>query len=240
MKSFKWQWPIMLTAMVLGLMLTFQFRATQEIQKESNNSTRRFATFLTVLKKAETRRVGLEKEVIRLREQIRAYREGAEKSPAVTGVTKEIDRLKVITGELPVEGSGLVLTLDDRNIQGGTVIYSSDLKDVINILRYGGAEAISINGQRIVTNTAVHEAGRNLLVNKVPITRTSGVPYEIAAIGNAAELENYLRVTYGLLPDLEAGGVRVNIVRQERLVIPAFKGGTTFRLAKPAGVEAGR
>ncbi|MHB8172618.1 MAG: DUF881 domain-containing protein [Thermincolia bacterium] len=240
MKSLKWQWPIMLTAMVLGLMLTFQFRATQEIKKESNNSTRRFATFLTVLEKAENKRVGLEKEVVQLRERIWAYREGIEKTPVITGLTEEIDRLKVITGELPVKGPGLVLTLDDRNNQGGTVIYSSDLKDIINILRYGGAEAISINGQRIVTNTAIHEAGRNLLVNKVPVNRTSGVPYEITAIGDTAELENYLRVTYGLLPDLEAGGVKVDIARQERLVIPAYKGGTTFRLAKPVGVELGR
>jgi len=239
MKNLKWQWPIMLAAIVLGMMITFQFRVTEEIKKDSNNSTRRFATFLKVLQKAQIRRSNLEKEVAGLREQIRTYREGAAKSPVETGLTEEVDRLKVITGELPAEGPGLVLTLDDRNSQG-TSVFSSDLKDIVNILRYAGAEAISLNGQRVITNTAIHEAGRNLLVNKVPINRTSGVPYEIAAIGDATELENYLRVTYGLLPDLEAGGVKVGIVRQERLVIPAYKGGITFRLAKPVGSDSGR
>ncbi|HEX3032103.1 MAG TPA: DUF881 domain-containing protein [Bacillota bacterium] len=219
--------PIAIVTVFLGILLATQFRTTRQLQSNMENSSNRFKSMLTVLDKAKDKQTKETDQVNRLRVQLEEIKNGRATGGKDSELRQEINRVKLLTGELPVTGPGLVIHLDDREATA-TQIFSGDIKDIINILRYAGAEAISINGQRVVANTAVHEAGRNLLVNKVPINQREGIPYEFLAIGDRDRMESFVRTTYGLLNDLEASGVKIEIRKLGRVEIPSFKGSIEF------------
>lgn len=222
---------ISVVSIVLGILLATQMRTTIEVRKQVNNSSRRYQSLINVLEQARKKQGDLTREVARLRQELEQNKAGVPETGRAAEVLKQINQVKMLTGELPVQGPGLYIAIDDREATT-TKVFSGDIKDIINILRYSGAEAVAVNGQRVVVNTAVHEAGRNLLVNKVPINRTQGIPYEILAVGDQENMESFLKVTYGLLADLQGAGIRIDISRVDRVEIPAYKGGMVFRYGK--------
>lgn len=216
-----------LVTVFLGILLATQFRTTQQLARNMSNSSERFKSILKVLDQARQKETKVTTQVSLLQNQLESTKMGRATGGRDATLTREINNVKMMTGELAVSGPGLIITLDDREATT-TQVFSGDIKDILNILRYSGAEAISINGQRVVINTAVHEAGRNLLVNKVPINRQEGIPYEFLAIGDRDKLESFLKSTYGLLNDLEASGVKVAIRKLDHVEIPSFKGSMEF------------
>ncbi len=90
----------------------------------------------------------------------------------------------------PVDGPGLLVTLDDRRDTGldspvaDGAVSDQDLRVVLNALWSGGAEALSVNGLRIGPGTFVRTAGSVILVDVTPVQ----APYEVAAIGDANDL----------------------------------------------------
>ncbi len=118
----------------------------------------------------------------------------------------ELDRLELLTGEVAVAGPGLVLTVDDapdarannaagdpRDANGfpqGRVT-SFDLQILANGLWQAGAEAISINGQRLTTRSAIRFAGDAILVDYRPLSP----PYVITAVGDGRDLQTGFATT---------------------------------------------
>ncbi|MFZ3173177.1 MAG: DUF881 domain-containing protein [Carboxydocellales bacterium] len=220
-------------SIVLGLLLSTQAKATMEIRKQVNNSTQRYQSMIAVLNQAKLKQTQLTGRVTKLRQELERNKSGVVVTGRSAEVSKEITQIQMLTGEVPLRGPGLYVTMDDRKTTA-TQVFSGDIKDIINILRYAGAEAIAVNGQRVVANTSVHEAGRNLLVNKLPINRTQGIPFEISAIGDPENMENMLKVTYGLIADLEGAGVIIKISKVDLVEIPAYKGGLVFKYGRKA------
>jgi uncharacterized protein YlxW (UPF0749 family) len=220
-------------SIVLGILLSTQAKATVEIRKQVNNSTQRYQSMIAVLDQAKLKQNQLTGRVTKLRQELERNKSGVVVTGRSAEVSKEITQIKMLTGEVPLRGPGLYVTMDDRQTTA-TQVFSGDIKDIINILRYAGAEAIAVNGQRVVANTSVHEAGRNLLVNKVPINRIQGIPFEISAIGDPDNMENMLKVTYGLIADLEGAGVIIKISKVDRVEMPAYKGGMVFKYGRKA------
>jgi len=117
-----------------------------------------------------------------------------------TALAAELDRLELVTGEVAVVGPGLVLTVDDapdarassaagnpRDANGfpkGRVT-SFDLQILTNGLWQAGAEAISVNGQRLTSRSAIRFAGDAILVDYKPLSP----PYVITAVGDGRDLQ---------------------------------------------------
>jgi uncharacterized protein YlxW (UPF0749 family) len=104
---------------------------------------------------------------------------------------EEIATLAQSGGSAPLEGPGLVVTLDDssqaRSSSGDPndlVVHEADIQTVVNALWAAGGEAVGINGERLTAGSAVRCAGNTLLLHGTLHTP----PYEIAAIGEPAEL----------------------------------------------------
>ena len=92
----------------------------------------------------------------------------------------------LVTATRPVSGPGITVTLTDRSGpgKGSGAVRDQDVAMVVNALWAAGAEAISVNGQRIGPDTFVRTAGSAILVNVTPVSS----PYEVAAIGDANAL----------------------------------------------------
>lgn len=117
------------------------------------------------------------------------------------------DQLRMATGALAVSGPGITISLDDSGaVLEEERVTDFDLQVVVNALWAAGAEAISINEQRLSASTAIRSAGSAILVNLTPLNP----PYTISAIGDPIDLQvelsrtraaghlAVLRNTYGL------------------------------------------
>lgn len=92
----------------------------------------------------------------------------------------------LVTATTPVVGPGITVTLTDRSGpgKGSGAVRDQDLAMVVNALWAAGADAVSINGQRVGPDTFVRTAGSVILVNVTPVSS----PYEVSAIGDANAL----------------------------------------------------
>jgi len=126
-----------------------------------------------------------------------------------------------------LEGEGVIVRMDDstKPTKAGEnpnlyVIHDDDLLRVINELRAAGAEAISVNGQRLTGVSEIRCAGPTLSVNNV----RSSAPFEIRAIGEKKSLENSLRMRGGVVETLGVWGIQLDITASDDVYIPPYRG----------------
>jgi uncharacterized protein YlxW (UPF0749 family) len=147
---------------------------------------------------------------------------------------------------VPVAGPGLLVNLanadpeaDDDPVGGGADedtrgrVRDGDLQLVVNALWSAGAEAISINGQRLGPATAIRFAGEAVLVDFRPVTN----PYEVSAIGDPDTLLSEFLASpevNALAVISESFGLRFEFAREDELSLPAASI-PELRLARPEG-----
>jgi uncharacterized protein YlxW (UPF0749 family) len=159
-----------------------------------------------------------------------------------------LDAAEQMAGTVPVTGPGLRVTLADAedDADGDPVgadaeddprerVRDSDIQVVVNSLWAAGAEAVSINDQRLSSTTAIRFAGEAVLVDFRPVTN----PYEIRAIGDPETLRSEFLANpqvASLASVLESFGLRFDFARADELSLPA---GRTRELREATPVPAG-
>jgi uncharacterized protein YlxW (UPF0749 family) len=154
----------------------------------------------------------LRQEVAELEVQWETYR-NATSLARLQAMADELNRLKILNGAIEVSGPGVQVTLD-----GPVTVL--DLQDLLNELRNAGAEAIALNGQRIVVSSVMLPvADGSITVDGVATRR----PYVFVAMGDAATLETALLRPGGLLAVFSNSreGIKVNVQQRDNLVAPA-------------------
>ena len=214
---------VMIVAAILGFMLATQIKTTER-QKTIN--VQRAEELTERLRIVEQQRDDLAKEIERL-----------QANSSNDALETEVERLKEFAGEVPLEGKGIQLILDDSKVTAQVgenpnlyIIHDDDLLRVINELRAAGAEAISINGERLVSTSEIRCAGPTLSVNN----NRSAPPYVILAIGNPSNLASALKLRGGVLDTFKFWGIQAELTMPEVVKIPAFKGRRTFEYAQAA------
>ncbi|GAB1475185.1 DUF881 domain-containing protein [Bacillota bacterium] len=153
---------------------------------------------------------------------------------------KDLERYKMGAGVLDVKGPGVIITVDDpipteENPGDGysTIMLRYDLLlSLVNKLKDAGAEAVSINGQRIIAQTEISLAGDNVNINAVP----TAPPYIIKAIGNPDTIEGTLTIRFGIVEIMRNNyGLQITIAKQEEVEINRYNGVLRYLYAKPAG-----
>lgn len=142
-------------------------------------------------------------EVAALRSEVEKARISALEA-TVTGslIAQQIQDLELVTGYIAVTGPGIVVTMTDSTSKENdsdpelSRVLDSDIQQAVNGLWRAGAEAISINDQRLSARSAIRSAAGAILVNYRPLRP----PYKIAAIGDPASLEKDFLAT----PDAKA------------------------------------
>jgi uncharacterized protein YlxW (UPF0749 family) len=143
---------------------------------------------LVHLVESEQAAVGsLQSAAARLRQQLAHVQQSRSRSSALSEqTTAELAGLAVTAGETALQGPGLVVTLDDApNVPAGSPdadayrIHDTDLQLVVNALFAAGAEAVSVNGNRVSEVTSIRAAGQTIVVDLTPLLP----PYRVTAIG---------------------------------------------------------
>ena len=137
---------------------------------------------------------------------------------------EELKQINTALGLNDVTGRGIIITIKDNNSgklgDRNDIIHDSDLKNIINELKNSGAQAISINDQRIVHSTAITCVGSVIQVNNEKV----GSPFIIKAIGNQDLLWNVKRPG-GFLEILEyTYGIPNETKKVNNVSIPKYSG----------------
>jgi len=221
---------IIVVSVILGLMVTMLIRTTGTPETGAHFGREQE---LTIEKRLLEKNNELLKALAaELQEDIDEA--GRALNEAETARNSEYHRIKNQAGFTDLAGQGIMVTVDDHEAEdpahGGNIITDTDLLKIVNDLRGADAEAIAINGQRILATSEIREVGRHINVNLVRLAP----PYHIVAIGNSSALRNSLEIKYGICEDLRERGVEVGVVETEWVVVPAFSGNLRFEYAKQA------
>lgn len=152
---------------------------------------------------------GLEKQ----RDELANSSDQAEEARRQT-VEKE-RQLGILAGTVAAQGPGITMTIDDTK---GTV-EADMLLDAIQELRAAGAEAIQVNGVRVVANTYLTDSGKSVDVDGNKIN----APYRFKVIGKPQDLEPALNIPGGVVQTLEKEQATVTVERSGKIVVDALR-----------------
>lgn len=180
----------------------------------------------------------LQRQVEDLRGQIDQLRShGAGQQQGSAELAARLSDAGLAAGLSAMRGPGLKITLDDSRLDrapsgnvNDLVIHSQDVQAVVNALWEAGAEAVAINGQRLVSTSAVLCVGNTLLLNG----SVHSPPYEVTAIGASREVFETDLLVRRLHSDASTFGLRFSVDTDDRLRVPAYAGVATSRYARPA------
>lgn len=207
-------WVVGLALLVIGLMIggsvADRLRAAPAEQLEREQLIQRIERAGAITDAVRERISELSSENRILSDQALAN------DPAAIQVQSQIDLLDPITGMRAVTGPGVVLVADDApdTERRGSSVVDVDVRQAVNGLWQAGAEAISVNGHRLSSRTAIRGAGDAITVDYRSLTR----PYRIEAIGDSAALLRafpttgggawwaYLKQNFGIRYDLSSAG----------------------------------
>lgn len=169
-------------------------------------------------------------------------KEKSDEDSFVAGLVQDTDKYKTAAGVTDVEGTGVIITIKDpANTESyvedySVIAYNYELLlSLVNKLKEAGAEAISINEQRIVNTTEISLAGSSIRING----RATAQPYTIKAIGNPDTLESTLTIRGGVVESMRSKyGLTVDIDKKENVKIARYSGVITFKYAKPIESES--
>jgi len=170
----------------------------------------------------------LKEQYYNVNAKLKKYNSGDEKKYEVSEeIKKEVSYNNLILGKSDVEGVGVKITLDDADnyLNSSQLIHDADIVQVINDLRNAGAEAISVNGTRIIYNNYGLCAGSNIDLNGIKIV----TPFYISAIGNQDVLFNYLTLEQTHLAALKGRVVKVKVVKADNIKILAYDGKIAYK-----------
>ncbi len=130
----------------------------------------------------------------------------------------ELKNANILLGKTNVKGEGVIVTLENNDI---TQIVADDLVTLVNELKDAGAEAISINDQRITNMTDIVDiSDRYILVNSQNIT----APYVVKAIGNKTYLQSALSLkNIGFIDEYKAYNKTVKLDVRNNITINKYE-----------------
>ncbi len=148
------------------------------------------------------------------------------------GKKEELKKLNAYLGLTEIVGEGVIITVQDNNSSlmgtANDLIHDWDLKKLVNEIKNTNAEAISINGQRIVPSTTINCVGALIQVNNEAV----GSPFVIKVIGDKNTLNNNLLRPGSWLDELKKDGLGVKVEKSDEITVEKYKGVLTDKYIK--------
>lgn len=177
-------------------------------------------------------------QLIESEKELVTVRQNATQNDTTANAKQEqIKENNMLLGTTKVQGPGLQITLADNNAAAAAsidpssaLVHYDDILQVVNALNNAGAEAISINEERVITTTAITCEGNVIKVNGEKISS----PFVIKAIGSQGKLYGALTMAGGYLDILQSYGVLVETKQIDNITIEKYNGIINYKYVKSA------
>lgn len=214
---------ITIICFILGLMLAMQFKTVKVNTEETNKRTSDVQAQYAELKKNYDAKL---LEIEAKDKTIKEYRDAATEEETVGLVRQELSKALQDAGLTNVRGQGLIVEMNDSIADFGIgidpnsyLVHDEDILKVVNELKSAGAEAISVNGHRIIGTSEIRCAGTTIFVNGERI----GAPFIIKAIGDSNVLESAMNLRGGNVDILKEWGISFKITKEPDVFIPKYQ-----------------
>lgn len=231
----KWLIPITIVCIISGFVLSFQLKV-QANATNTNPLSQKNTNLVTIIKDLEGEIKNQENQIEKIRNELSELQNQQTKGVLLHELQANLKMAKIRAGLTSVVGNGIVIILDD-NTEGikahpnddpnRYIIHYEHILNLISDLKVGGAEAISVNGQRLISTSEIRCVGNVILINTTRIAP----PFEVRVIGSPKLLAEV--VNNGELEILRSSNYPVTLAEFEEVIIPAYKGELQFNYAKP-------
>jgi len=238
---------------VVGLLVGALFVVSAHSSEGTDLRPGRFTDLASLVRSDAARVDALKQRVADLNAQI-GLLSGSVDSKQVAKVRRQASAMKEPAGLMPAIGPGVTVTLSDAP-QGTDqdtpdtvdnpnllLVHQQDIQAVVNAMWKGGAQAVTIQGQRVVSTTGIRCIGNSVQLQGVPYSQ----PYVISAVGDPTALQTaisddaYLQVYRQDAdnPDINVGW---DEVVESRISAPAYDGlvGLQYARALPSADARG-
>jgi uncharacterized protein YlxW (UPF0749 family) len=233
-----WQVTLGVALLALGFLIAAQLRAEGP---RVRYTTQERSPLVETAVELTADQDALKARILDLNGQIAMLQGESEGSAAlVRGVNARLEEARVAAGLVALEGPGIVLQLSDSAAPPPTganpadfLVGGRDIRAVVEELWLAGAEAISVNQERLTPSSAILDIGGAILVNSAYLAQ----PYQLTAIG-PADLFDRLSASAGFADFVraraEAYGIGVSVAEPGSVVVPAYAGSVTLRYSTGA------
>lgn len=222
-----------LVCVILGFMLTFQFKASRSVQSKTNS--RNYEEMAKDLESLQKQKDDLNAKVKEYQDKVDQYEKAvADESLAAKKMKEEIDNLRILAGLTDVSGPGVVITISpplDVTQSAYSYIPYDIILDIVNELNTTDeADAISINDERYTGRTQVREVGNIIKINDARIDPTQ--PIIIKAIGKQEVLWGAFTMPGSILEVSRGIGFEVDIKKQDNIQILKYSKSLAYKYIK--------
>lgn len=237
MKKFKFRVDIttvtvvvFIVCIVLVSVMLMQFRTVEQTDITEIENMRE-SELRTALAEWKAKYEEVEMQLEDTNKRIEEYNKTIEDNEAASElVDEELTESNILVGKTDVYGEGVIVTLSD----GTKKVTASDLINLVNELRYAGAEAISINEIRVLAMTDIIDMADYSYI-MVNLQRLQG-PYVVKAIGDKDYISTVLQLKGSGFVDITTG-INVNLEAKNRVEIPKYNGEMEIQYMQEADSE---
>jgi uncharacterized protein YlxW (UPF0749 family) len=207
-------------SLLLGLLLVVQLRTQRDIRQSANSSDWEY-----VVAELIDNNIRLRNEVAVLSSDLDALRDASGGGAILESLVDEVNRLRIVNGLVGVSGPGI-------EVEIAGLVSVLDLNDLLNEVRNAGAEALALNGHRLVAWSAIGSDGFYVTVDGQPIQP----PYRLQAVGDGPTLHVALERPGGLIDLLRQADHNTTILvsQQDPVTLPVYEQPLQFVFAEPA------
>jgi uncharacterized protein YlxW (UPF0749 family) len=222
----------------VALLATVFVMAAHSDAPQAGDRLGRRVELVELIRTEQRRADALSDRVDDLAAQVAAFEDDSGSPDTVTALQEQVDAVAAAAGLTALRGPGIEVVLRDSMLEespsgdlNDLVIHEQDLQAVINALWAGGAEALSVNGQRVLATTAIRCVGNTLLLHG----SVYSPPYVIQAIGDDVEMRAALDRDPAV-QRFRSAVAQFQLgfdVAAAELEIPAFAGVSAMQVATP-------
>ncbi len=222
---------------VMGFVAVAQWNSSASREAFTTSAQQVLAAQVLTL---ESEQRDLRGDIAEAEAQVQQFQEESTTSSATLAVLNaRLEQSRIAAGLTAVHGPGVIVEIADSNrvVPPGEnpssfIVLVDDLRDIVAALWASGAEAITINGERLVASSSIYGVGASVLVN----TSFLPAPFRIEAIGSEGLLDRFQSdpaFTGRVAQRIEFYGLEFAAAASDDLLLPAFVGTTRFRWGVP-------
>lgn len=220
------QFELLIVCVTMGFIVGYSYNQAKDNRDAGASDAELFEqeeSYREELIAQQERNKELSEELTALQEKIRKYEKSFVASKKdYTKLVEEAEDLRLLLGDLNAEGKGIRITLQDGDYDPKSanpndyIVHESHVFKLLNELKISGAQAIAINGQRVLANSYIRCNGPVITIDG----KQHPAPFVIEAVGDSATLMASLNLNGGIVDQLVNDNIVVSLEEEQKLIMP--------------------